>query len=85
MDDSHCPITVVSGNIKGKIDGPVLTSSGNSVLDIAMSNVDIRILCWLIIEKEFSIYHCRNINLALKSLKACLSHLNNLEREGASA
>ena len=78
MDDRHCPM-ITGDRIGDKIDSPVLTSFRQSVLDIAMANADIRILCWLIIEKEFSIYHCKNVNLALKSLKACLSKLNNID------
>jgi len=77
VDERHCPIVMSVRNRDKTEHVPVLSSTRKSVLDIAMANIDINIVRWLIIEKKFDINHCNNLSLALANLKACLYQIDS--------
>jgi hypothetical protein len=75
LEERFCPIKKVSsGNGKKRrgIDIPILTSKGRSVLIIAMNNLKIDILRYLVVEKNVSVFECKDLSLSLRALEAAL-------------
>lgn len=75
LEERYCPIKkVTSGNGKKKrgTDVPILTSKGRSVLKIAMSNMKIDILRYLVVEQNVSVHEVKDLTLSLRALEGAL-------------
>jgi hypothetical protein len=76
IEQRFCPIKkVASGNGKQKrgIDIPLLTSKGRSVLQIAMENLHIDIVRYLVVERNVSVYEMKDLSLTLRILESALN------------
>jgi hypothetical protein len=80
MDEHFCPITLVlkTSNGKGRksrnADGgtSILTSKGRSVLNIAMHELKVDIVRYLVVDKGVSVYEVKDLQLSLRALEAVL-------------
>ena len=81
MEDHFCPVKVIrtAGGAKkskeGSQDYPILTSKGRSVLTIAMDNIHVNVLRYLVIDCGFSIYESKDLKGSLRALEAVLNAL----------
>lgn len=82
MEDHFCPVKVIrtgGGSKKSKKGGdqdyPILTSKNRSVLTIAMDNVHVNVLRYLVIDNGFSIYESKDLKGSLRALEAVLAAL----------
>lgn len=82
MEDHFCPVKVIrtGGGVKkskkaGNQDYPILTSKNRSVLTIAMDNIHINVLRYLVIDSGFSIYESKDLKGSLRALEAVLNAL----------
>jgi hypothetical protein len=84
VESLYCPINVTKrnplkilqpNNMNIGLDGPVLSSQGKSVLELAMEAQELGILYYLIFERGVSVTHCRNLQVALRAFEAALRHL----------
>ena len=82
MEDHFCPVKVIrtGGGMKnakkgGSQDYPILTSKNRSVLTIAMDNIHVNVLRYLVVDCGFSIYESKDLKGSLRALEAVLSAL----------
>mmetsp|Transcript_20809 Transcript_20809/g.51598 ORF Transcript_20809/g.51598 Transcript_20809/m.51598 type:complete len:749 (-) Transcript_20809:211-2457(-) len=82
MEDHFCPVKVIrtgGGSKKSKKGGdqdyPILTSKSRSVLTIAMDNVHVHVLRYLVVDNGFSIYESKDLKGSLRALEAVLAAL----------
>jgi len=84
MEDHFCPVKVIrtsgSGGVKrtkkgANQDYPILTSKNRSVLTIAMDNLHVKVLRYLVVDKGVSIYESRDLKGSLRALEAVLNAL----------
>ena len=82
MEDHYCPVKVIrtGGSVKktkkaGCQDYPILTSKNRSVLTIAMDNLHVKVLRYLVVDCGFSIYESKDLNSSLRTLEAVLNEL----------
>jgi hypothetical protein len=75
LEERFCLIKRVSGGSGKKkrgLDIPILTSKGRSVLNIAMTNLQVDILRYLVIDRSVSIYEIKDLTTSLRALEAVL-------------
>ncbi len=75
LEERFCPVKkIASGNGKQKRgeDIPILTSKGRSVLSIAMNNLNVEIVRYLVIDKNVSLYEIKDLSLCLRVLESAL-------------
>jgi hypothetical protein len=78
MEDHFCPVKVIrTGSGKkpkkgGSPDFPILTSKNRSVLSIAMENLHVEILRYLVVDNNVSIYESKDLKASLRALEAVL-------------
>lgn len=75
LEERFCPVKrIASGNGKQKRgeDIPILTSKGRSVLSIAMTNLNVEIVRYLVIDKNVSVYEIKDLALCLRVLESAL-------------
>jgi hypothetical protein len=82
MEDHFCPVKVIrtGGGAKktkkgGSQDYPILTSKNRSVLTIAMDNIHVKVLRYLVVDNGFSIYESKDLKGSLRALEAVLTAL----------
>eukprot|EP00535_Pseudo-nitzschia_heimii_P005498 CAMPEP_0197186784 /NCGR_PEP_ID=MMETSP1423-20130617/14612_1 /TAXON_ID=476441 /ORGANISM="Pseudo-nitzschia heimii, Strain UNC1101" /LENGTH=724 /DNA_ID=CAMNT_0042638191 /DNA_START=135 /DNA_END=2310 /DNA_ORIENTATION=+ len=82
MEDHFCPVKVIrtGGSVKknkkaGCRDYPILTSKNRSVLTIAMDNLHVKVLRYLVVDCGFSIYETKDLKSSLRTLEAVLNEL----------
>mmetsp|Transcript_4761 Transcript_4761/g.11595 ORF Transcript_4761/g.11595 Transcript_4761/m.11595 type:complete len:747 (+) Transcript_4761:220-2460(+) len=80
MEDHFCPVKVIrtGGNRSKKganQDCPIITSKNRSVLTIAMDNLHVRVLRYLVVDKGVSVYESKDLNGSLRALEAVLNEL----------
>lgn len=81
MEDHFCPVKVIrsGGGVKSKKGGsqdyPILTSKNRPVLTIAMDNLHVKILRYLVVDNGFSVYESRDLKGSLRALEAVLNAL----------
>lgn len=82
MEDHYCPVKVIrtGGGVKkirkgGCQDYPILTSKNRSVLTIAMDNLHVKVLRYLVVDCGFSIYESKDLKSSLRALDAVLNEL----------
>lgn len=82
IDVHFCPIQIhLTGdssstrNLRGVSDSPILTSKGRSVLSIAMENLSVDMMRYLVVECSLSIHMCKDLKAALCALEAALTAL----------
>jgi len=82
MEDHFCPVKVIraGGGTKktkkgGNQDYPILTSKNRSVLTIAMDNLHVNVLRYLVVDNGFSIYESKDLKSSLRALEAVLNAL----------
>ena len=75
LEERYCPVKkVASGNSRKKrgIDIPILTSKGRSVLNIAMTSLQVEVLRYLVVDKSVSVFEIKDLALSLRALEAVL-------------
>lgn len=75
LEERFCPIRkIASGNGKQKrgIDIPILTSRGRSALQIAMSNLQVELIRYLVVDQNVSVYEVKDLTLSLRVLEQAL-------------
>ena len=78
LEDHFCPIKVIrtaSGKRAkkgGSPDFPILTSKNRSVLTIALENLHVEILRYLVVDNAVSVYEAKDLNASLRALEAVL-------------
>jgi hypothetical protein len=78
MEDHFCPIKVIrTGSGKrakkgGSPDFPILTSKNRSVLTIALENLHVQILRYLVVDNSVSVYEAKDLKASLRALEAVL-------------
>lgn len=78
LEDHFCPIKVVrTASAKrakkgGSPDFPILTSKNRSVLTIALENLHVEILRYLVVDNSVSVYEAKDLNTSLRALEAVL-------------
>jgi FYVE zinc finger/Zinc finger, C3HC4 type (RING finger) len=82
-EEHFCPITVHNtkaikrgggGNFPDHGDDTsILTSKGRSVLSIAMENLKVDMMRYLVVERSVSVYECKDVKSALAALEAALT------------
>lgn len=75
LEERFCPVKkVASGTGKQKRgeDIPIVTSKGRSVLSIAMKNLNVEIIRYLVIDKNVSVYEIKDLTLCLRVLESAL-------------
>ena len=75
LEERFCPVKkIASGNGKQKRgeDIPIVTSKGRSVLSIAMNNLNVEIIRYLVIDKNVSVYEIKDLALCLRVLESAL-------------
>jgi len=82
MEDHFCPVKVIrtGGGVKkskkaGSQDYPILTTKNRSVLTIAMDNIHVKVLRYLVVDNGFSIYESKDLKGSLRNLEAVLHEL----------
>lgn len=83
IDDHFCPITIHKikgmskrGTLSDSMNtSSILTSKGRSVLTIAMENLKVDTMRYLVVERSISIYECKELKSSLSALEAALSTL----------
>lgn len=95
IDDHFCPITIHrSGGKKNKEatrgnaanstnNSSVLTSKGRSVLSIALENLKVDMMRYLVVERCVSIYECKDLRSSLSALAVALTTLPHTSSEAA--
>jgi hypothetical protein len=83
IEEHFCPITVHNTKATKRgggghfpdhgNDSSILTSKGRSVLSIAMENLKVDMMRYLVVERSVSVYECKDVKSALAALEAALS------------
>jgi FYVE zinc finger/Zinc finger, C3HC4 type (RING finger) len=82
-EEHFCPITLHSTKAMKRggggsfpdqgNDSSILTSKGRSVLSIAMENLKVDMMRYLVVEMSVSVYECKDVKSALAALEAALT------------
>jgi len=77
IDEHFCPIKIhrAKAKKKGVADAPIVTSKGRSVLGIALDNLKVDIMRYLVVECGISIFEYKDLTTALSALEAALTAL----------
>ena len=75
VEEHYCPIKKISSSNNKKRKGrdiPITTSKGRTLLSIAMKNLNVDMLRYLVVDKKMSILEVKDLHTSLRALEAVL-------------